>query len=103
MNYRHAYHAGNFADLVKHAALTRLLAQLMEDPSPLTVVDTHAGAGLYDLGDPEQQRSREAEAGVKRLQGAALPPEFDRLQAAITRRNPGGGVQTYPGSPALIL
>lgn len=103
MNYRHAYHAGNFADLVKHAALTCLLARLTADPSPLTVVDTHAGGGLYDLSDPEQQRSREAEAGVKRLQGADLPPEFAGLSAAIARRNPAGGVKIYPGSPALIL
>src|SRR3569832_1625468 len=55
VNYRHAFHAGNFADLVKHAALTRLLARLMADPSPLTVVDTHAGAGLYDLPDARGQ------------------------------------------------
>jgi len=103
MNYRHAFHAGNFADLVKHAALTCLLARLTQDPSPLTVVDTHAGAGLYDLGDEHQARSREAEAGVARLQGAALPAEFKGLKRAIDARNPDGRLRTYPGSPALIL
>ena len=103
MNYRHAFHAGNFADLVKHAALTRLLARLMADPSPLTVVDTHAGAGLYDLTDARQARSKEAEAGVARLIGHQLPAEFDGLVAAVQARNPQGGVETYPGSPSLIL
>ncbi|MBS0297985.1 MAG: 23S rRNA (adenine(2030)-N(6))-methyltransferase RlmJ [Proteobacteria bacterium] len=103
MNYRHAFHAGNFADLVKHAALTRLLARLMADPSPLTVVDTHAGAGLYDLTDAHQARSKEAEAGVARLIGHDLPPEFDALVAAVEARNAPGKVETYPGSPSLIL
>lgn len=103
MNYRHAFHAGNFADLVKHAALTCLLARLTADPTPLTVVDTHAGAGLYDLGDARQARSGEAEAGVARLQGAALPPEFAGLSRAIERRNPAGPLRLYPGSPALVL
>ncbi|MBC6983686.1 23S rRNA (adenine(2030)-N(6))-methyltransferase RlmJ [Caulobacter sp. 17J80-11] len=103
MNYRHAFHAGNFADLVKHAALTRVLATLMAEPSPLTVVDTHAGAGLYDLTDPAQVRSREAEQGVARLMAAQTPPVFDALVAAVKARNPKGGVKVYPGSPALIL
>jgi len=103
MNYRHAFHAGNFADLVKHAALTRLLGRLLEDASPLTVVDTHAGAGLYDLGDENQARSKEAEAGVARLAERDLPPEFTGLADAIRKRNRGRGVKSYPGSPALII
>lgn len=102
MNYRHAFHAGNFADLVKHAALIRLLDRLTADPTPLTVVDTHAGAGLYDLTDPMQARSREAEAGVKRFLGGVVPPIFTGMRAAIARRNPNGPVRLYPGSPALI-
>jgi 23S rRNA (adenine2030-N6)-methyltransferase len=102
VNYRHSFHAGNFADLVKHAALTRLLARLTADPAPLTVIDTHAGAGLYDLGEPGQARSKEAEAGVARLGGLDLPAEFDGLAEAVRRRNPGGGVRFYPGSPALV-
>jgi 23S rRNA (adenine2030-N6)-methyltransferase len=102
MNYRHAFHAGNFADLVKHAALTRLMARLTADPSPLLVVDTHAGAGLYDLGDADQARSREAEAGITRLTGRDLPPEFEGLKRAVEKRNPPGEVRIYPGSPLLI-
>jgi 23S rRNA (adenine2030-N6)-methyltransferase len=103
MNYRHAFHAGNFADLVKHAALLRLLARLMADASPLTIVDTHAGAGTYDLADPAQARSKEAEAGIGRLQGTGdLPPAMAALSAAVKAANPSGAIRTYPGSPALI-
>lgn len=102
MNYRHAFHAGNFADLVKHAALIRWLERLTADPAPLTIVDTHAGAGLYDLSDPAQARSKEAEAGIKRLTGLNLPLVLQPLRAAVAARNPEGGVRLYPGSPALI-
>lgn len=102
MNYEHAFHAGNFADLVKHAALTRMVRSLVEIPGPLRVVDTHAGAGLYDLTDPRQARSKEAEAGVKRLLSADLPPEFSNLRQALAELNPEGGVRRYPGSPALV-
>jgi len=103
MNYRHAFHAGNFADLVKHAAVLALVRRLTEATEPLLVVDTHAGAGLYDLSDPEQARSREAEAGVKRLMAGDTPPAFAALRAAVERRNPEGGVRWYPGSPSLIV
>ena len=72
MNYRHSFHAGNFADLVKHALVLRLLERRQAD-GPLTVIDTHAGAGIYDLtGDAT--RSREAEAGVARLMAAEQRP-----------------------------
>lgn len=103
MNYRHSFHAGNFADLVKHAALIRLVERLTTDGSPLTVVDTHAGAGLYDLSDPGQARSREAEAGVGRLMALDVPPLLSPLRDAVLRRNPDGRVRFYPGSPVLAL
>ena len=64
MNYRHAFHAGNFADLLKHAILLDLLARLQAGPGALTVLDTHAGAGLYDLFGAEAQKAREADKGV---------------------------------------
>ena len=67
MNYRHAFHAGNFADLLKHASLIAVLSRLLAEPGPITVVDTHAGAGLYDLAGPEAERSREARSGAARL------------------------------------
>lgn len=103
MNYRHAFHAGNFADLVKHAALLQILARLDDEPRPLTVIDTHAGRGVYDLAGPEARRSGEAAAGVVRLMAAKdAPAAFTPLIAAVARLNGGGPVRRYPGSPWLI-
>lgn len=103
MNYRHAFHAGNFADLVKHAGLLRLLAELTAAGGPLTVIDTHAGRGLYDLGGAEAKRSGEAEAGVARLRSAGdAPPELAPLREAVDGLNGGGPMRRYPGSPWLI-
>lgn len=103
MNYRHAFHAGNFADLVKHAALLRLLAELTAKGPPLTVIDTHAGRGLYDLAGPEARKSGEAEAGIARLMEAAdAPAEFAPLIQAVAKLNDGTDLRRYPGSPWLI-
>lgn len=104
MNYRHAFHAGNFADLVKHAALLRLLERMRALPGPLAVVDTHAGRGLYDLQSDAALRSGEAEAGVLRLMRTAPPEPFAPLADAVARLNGGAGrpVRRYPGSPWLI-
>jgi 23S rRNA (adenine2030-N6)-methyltransferase len=103
LNYRHAFHAGNFADLVKHAALLQILARLTAQTGPLSVVDTHAGRGLYDLSGAEARKSGEAEAGIVRLMAAADPPaEFAPLSAAVRTLNGGGAVRRYPGSPWLI-
>jgi 23S rRNA (adenine2030-N6)-methyltransferase len=103
LNYRHVFHAGNFADLVKHAALLRLLAELTKGGDPLTVIDTHAGRGLYDLGGVEAKKSGEAEAGIARLmQASAAPAEFAPLVAQVADLNGGGPVRLYPGSPCLI-
>lgn len=103
MNYRHAFHAGNFADLVKHAVLLAMLDELKTDARPITVLDTHAGAGLYDLSDPAQARSKEAEAGVKRLLAGAPEPAFAPLAAAVRALNGEGPVRFYPGSPWLAV
>lgn len=105
MNYRHAFHAGNFADLVKHAILLDLMARL-RTAGPLAVIDTHAGGGLYDLS-AEGARSKEAEAGVARLMTAAdRPLQLERLAAAVSARNGDGPaskpVRWYPGSPVLV-
>jgi 23S rRNA (adenine2030-N6)-methyltransferase len=101
MNYRHSFHAGNFADLVKHALVLWLLERRQGD-GPVTVIDTHAGAGVYDLtGDGA--RSREAEAGVARLMAAeGRPPRIEALAAEVAALNPGGGARLYPGSPLLV-
>jgi 23S rRNA (adenine2030-N6)-methyltransferase len=102
LNYRHAFHAGNFADLVKHAAVLHLLAS-RRSSAPLTVIDTHGGAGMYDLLGPEAVRSGEAEAGIGRLLADdAAPAEFDALKAAVRAANEAGEARLYPGSPWLI-
>jgi 23S rRNA (adenine2030-N6)-methyltransferase len=103
LNYRHAFHAGNFADLVKHAALLQLLARLTAAGGPLTVIDTHAGRGLYDLRGEAAQRSGEWRAGIGRLMGAKeAPRDFNLLREAVVALNGGSELRRYPGSPWLI-
>jgi 23S rRNA (adenine2030-N6)-methyltransferase len=103
MNYRHAYHAGNFADLAKHAILLALLDRLKAGAGGVTVIDTHAGAGLYDLTGPEASRTGEAKAGIARLMAAPdAPAAFGPLKTAVARLNPEGLARLYPGSPRLI-
>jgi 23S rRNA (adenine2030-N6)-methyltransferase len=103
LNYRHAFHAGNFADLVKHAALLVLLEALTAASGPLTVIDSHAGRGLYDLGGTEARASGEAAAGIVRLMAARdAPAVFGPLKRAVRALNGGKPVTRYPGSPWLI-
>ena len=67
MNYRHIYHAGNFADILKHCILLMLIDYLAQKPKPFCVLDTHAGIGLYPLTSPEAQKSREYQGGIEAL------------------------------------
>ena len=105
MNYRHAFHAGNFADVVKHAVLARIITHLKEKPAAFRVIDTHAGAGLYDLSGPEASRTGEWREGIGRLRAAQLAPDARALLApyleVVAALNPGGDLKVYPGSPAL--
>jgi 23S rRNA (adenine2030-N6)-methyltransferase len=105
MNYRHAFHAGNFADVVKHATLARVIAHLKEKPAAFRVIDTHAGCGLYDLTGPQASRTGEWRAGIGRLRAARLDAAARGLLApyldAVAAFNPDGTIATYPGSPAL--
>jgi 23S rRNA (adenine2030-N6)-methyltransferase len=107
MNYRHAFHAGNFADVLKHAVLVRILTHLGEKAAPFRVVDTHAGAGLYDLAAEPATRTGEWRDGIGRLMDADLPDDVRALLApylAVVRAaNPGGGLRRYPGSPLIAL
>lgn len=105
MNYRHAFHAGNFADVFKHALLTRLLVYLTRKDAPLRYIDTHAGIGLYDLSSSEAQRTGEWREGIGRLCDATLPPACTKLlepYLAIVREIfPPDGAAGYPGSPLI--
>ncbi len=107
MNYRHAFHAGNFADVVKHAVLARILVHLGAKPQPFRVIDTHAGAGLYDLTGPDASRTGEWRAGIGRLVAASLPPSVRALLAPyldlVAKLNHGGELRHYPGSPLVAL
>lgn len=107
MNYRHAYHAGNFADVMKHALVVALINALRRKPAPFAVLDTHAGIGCYDLSGPEAQSTGEWREGIGRL--LDLPddtPALEPLQPwlAIVRDviRTHGGKLFYPGSPDLI-
>jgi 23S rRNA (adenine2030-N6)-methyltransferase len=95
MNYRHAYHAGNFADCFKHALLVALLDSFARKPSPYFVLDTHAGAGWYDLNAEASRHTGEAETGIRRLLQSP-PPALARYLGFVTQ--PG----LYTGSPALV-
>ena len=110
MNYRHGYHAGNFADVLKHTALCELLRLLTAKDKKLFVLDTHAGAGGYDLSGSQARRTGEAETGIVRLAGlprAGMPAAVARYLAAVTaydrKFGPAGGqLRRYPGSPRLV-
>ena len=110
MNYRHGFHAGNFADVFKHALLTRILVYLARKQAPFRVIDTHAGEGAYDLADDAAQRTREWRDGVGRLcdladlADPADAPARDLLQPWLDILGPfdaDGRPKLYPGSPLL--
>jgi 23S rRNA (adenine2030-N6)-methyltransferase len=106
MNYRHAFHAGNFADVLKHAVLACILVHLREKPSAFRVIDTHAGGGIYDLTGDEASRSREWQNGIQRLLDASLAENIRALLApyldAVAAVNPARDLAIYPGSPAIV-
>jgi 23S rRNA (adenine2030-N6)-methyltransferase len=105
MNYRHAFHAGGFADVIKHIVLVRMLSYLQDKQAPFRVIDTHAGAGVYDLAAEEARRSGEWLTGIARVMQArfseaALPlvlPYLDIVRAF----NPPAALVAYPGSPLI--
>ncbi|HEY6699846.1 MAG TPA: 23S rRNA (adenine(2030)-N(6))-methyltransferase RlmJ [Pseudolabrys sp.] len=105
MNYQHEFHAGNFADVFKHVVFCRILHYLRGKPAAFRVIDTHAGAGLYDLANEKSMRSGEWQSGIGKLMGARIPqtvatlllPYLDVVRAVNERDR----LRTYPGSPAL--
>ena len=117
MNYQHAFHAGNFADVHKHVVLTRILDYLRQKPAPFRVIDTHVGAGRYDLEGPQATRSGEWRNGIGRVfemrqSGATAPPTGAATEAAaallapyldiVAALNPQHTLRLYPGSPLII-
>ena len=105
MNYRHAFHAGNFADVFKHAVLARLIEYLKRKEAAFRVVDTHAGIGRYDLQASEATRTGEWQDGIARLMNAELKPNVAALLgpylSAVRALNPDGQLRFYPGSPSV--
>jgi 23S rRNA (adenine2030-N6)-methyltransferase len=105
MNYRHAFHAGNFADVFKHALLARILVYLMRKDAPLRFLDTHAGIGRYDLTGAQAQRSGEWRHGIARLKDAKPPAPIAALLEpylkAVGPLDAQGRTKAYPGSPAI--
>ena len=105
MNYRHAFHAGGFADVIKHIVLVRIIAHLQEKPAAFRIIDTHAGAGLYDLTGDEARRSGEWLTGIARLMQARLTDATQPLVGPyldiVRAFNPQRELAAYPGSPLI--
>lgn len=102
MNYRHAFHAGNFADVHKHVTLLALIESLKRKDAPFMVLETHAGAGVYDLLGSEASRTGEWQDGIGRIDAKSKAPAIVRAYLDQVRAlNPGGVLRLYPGSPML--
>lgn len=106
MNYRHAYHAGNFADVLKHVALALVIEHLKKKPAAFRIIDTHAGTGVYELASDQAQKTGEWRQGIGRVIGAtsipvAVADVLGPYLGAVEAENPSGAITRYPGSPAL--
>lgn len=106
MNYDHAYHAGNFADVVKHATIVRIVDYLKRKDQAFRIIDTHAGSGVYDLSSERAQKTGEWLTGIGRVLEADFRPDATALLApyldSVRAFNPDGGLTHYPGSPAIM-
>jgi len=104
LSYRHGFHAGNHADVLKHVVLVQLLEALTQKDKPLWVVDTHAGAGSYSLERGYAAKNAEHESGISRLWSRAqLPAAISAYVREVRAENPDGHLRTYPGSPRIAL
>ncbi len=102
MNYRHAFHAGNHADVLKHLILSRLITLLSRKEAPFAYLDSHAGVGLYDLAGDQASRTGEWQDGIARLwQAEELPDQLLDYLEVVRAMNPDGVLRHYPGSPEL--
>lgn len=103
MNYRHSFHAGNHADVLKHAILLRMVTLMQRKEAPLCYLDSHAGTALYDLQGEDAGRTGEYLDGIGRLwERDDLPGLLADYRDVVARHNPKGELQLYPGSPQLI-
>jgi 23S rRNA (adenine2030-N6)-methyltransferase len=103
MNYRHSYHAGNFADVFKHSILVLLIQKLLQKEKPFCYFDSHAGIGYYDLYSAETQKTQEYISGIaKVLAQESYPPELTTYINIIKKLNLGDSMQYYPGSPYIV-
>jgi len=107
LSYRHAFHAGNYADVLKHAVLIHSLDYLQQKEKPLRIIDTHAGAGLYKLNGIQARKTGEFTAGVGKIwelakAGEPLPAAIAHYLERIGQTNPSGQLTRYPGSPCLV-
>lgn len=105
LSYQHGYHAGNHADVLKHCVLLALVQHMARKGKPFSYIDTHAGAGLYDLRVREARRNREFETGIGLLwERDDLPPLVDRYRTVVRSFNDATGrLKHYPGSPLIAL
>ena len=101
MNYRHAYHAGNHTEILKHAVLVRILTHLRQKEKPFFVLDTHAGLAVYDLKSKEARKTSEAGLGIIKVINRELPSATDYLEF-VRSLNVNSGLTLYPGSPTII-
>lgn len=103
LSYRHGFHAGNFADVLKHIVLVHSLEYLQQKDKALRIIDTHAGAGVYKLNGPQAQKNREFDTGIGRLWPLTDAPAAVQQYLALVRAiNEQGQLQLYPGSPLFI-
>lgn len=102
LSYRHGFHAGNFADVLKHSVLVHMLEYMTQKDKPLRIIDTHAGAGVYKLNGPQAQKNREFDNGIGHLWSSLqTPAAITRLLELVRTVNDGKQLQLYPGSPLI--
>ncbi len=102
MNYRHVYHAGNFADVLKHAVSAQIIHYLQRKDGALMILDAHAGPGLYDLAGEQAQKTNEWQGGIGKIWNGAAHPSLQPWLDVVHAANPDGELLAYPGSPKLF-
>lgn len=102
MNYKHIYHAGSFVDVMKHAVLVWIVEYLQKKDVGFCYIDTHAGAGIYDLTSPEAMKTGEAAAGIQKIMPASAPAGMQSYLELLKNYRNDGQLVSYPGSPVLV-